>query len=408
MVSSALFSQPARRIRWFGATGIGRAYDVLTMARSPVGSRTASSLRQSEPGPGVAPVELFDRNGADPLPVFGAYRYSLKPTWRLWAPLHAVSLLVGRGLVDGSVRDQMSTFAGQRTLTASLSEIGQWAEPIVRENAKEFLGDPLAGWPVLVDSRMRLSVQATTRALRLLGSATRAGLRLDRPGRVLDVGAGSGLCAAGLALMGAEVTAIDNGYGSGGELSTAAAIARTLGVPVEVGASSVERYADDNGEAFDLVVSTSVLEHVGALDRVVGALWSLLRPGGFALHLIDPFTGPRGGHSILMPDQPYGHLRLPPEMLYEYVERLRPYEASEARRWLQGLLYPMRGAEAYASAFTHAGFELLSLERRPAPRALTSALTASVRADIRRWRPDVADADLLSDALTIVAQKPRR
>jgi len=404
-LSLSTFSRHGRDWRWRVGTTGGRVRDALAQARSAYRSSLGHSPRVEYDEPAAADG-AFERPGGSPLPVFANYRYRQKQAWRLWPPMKAVQLLADAGIVDNGVKNQLREFRGHRALSAPMEEIEQWARPVVEEHRHRFVGDPLEGWAILA-RRAQLSFRATARAYDLLRYLSRAGVTVRAPADVLDVGAGAGLCAAGFGLLGAAVTAVDNGYGGGGELSTARAVADLLGVSTAVVASSIEAFAEDSRDQFDLVCSTSLLEHVDDLPGTLRAIRCLTRPEGLTVHYIDPFTGPRGGHSILTLDQPYGHLRMEPDSLLRYVEELRPHEVPMAEQWLRdGLLYPCRTGENYVAAFSDAGFDVLMVKRDPAPHPVARNLTLAVRDDIRRWRPDICDTDLVSKGLVVIAQRP--
>ncbi|TWT33578.1 Malonyl-[acyl-carrier protein] O-methyltransferase [Posidoniimonas corsicana] len=95
--------------------------------------------------------------------------------------------------------------------------------------------------------------------------------------RVLDLGCGTGRHALWLAAAGANVTAVDF---SSGMLDAAR---------VKPGAERVEFVQLDlheplpYAEAFDLLVSGLVLEHVSDLPRLFSAAYATLKPGGRAV-----------------------------------------------------------------------------------------------------------------------------
>lgn len=98
----------------------------------------------------------------------------------------------------------------------------------------------------------------------------------DRQGPcdILDVGAGSGRQAAGLAARGHRVVAVD--------IATSAYAAATE-FPVQQYDGEVLPFAD---ASFDVVVSSNVLEHVPDLASLLSETARVLRPGGIALHVL--------------------------------------------------------------------------------------------------------------------------
>jgi 2-polyprenyl-6-hydroxyphenyl methylase / 3-demethylubiquinone-9 3-methyltransferase len=94
--------------------------------------------------------------------------------------------------------------------------------------------------------------------------------------RLLDVGCGGGILAEEFARLGFEVTGIDPARET---IETARAHAATSGLSIAYGTGAGEQLPFANG-AFDHVVCCDVLEHVDDVDRVIGEIARVLRPGG--------------------------------------------------------------------------------------------------------------------------------
>jgi 2-polyprenyl-6-hydroxyphenyl methylase / 3-demethylubiquinone-9 3-methyltransferase len=94
--------------------------------------------------------------------------------------------------------------------------------------------------------------------------------------RLLDVGCGGGILAEEFARLGFEVTGIDPAPET---IETARAHAATSGLSIEYRTGTGEQLPFANG-AFDHVVCCDVLEHVDDVERVVGEIARVLRPGG--------------------------------------------------------------------------------------------------------------------------------
>jgi 2-polyprenyl-6-hydroxyphenyl methylase/3-demethylubiquinone-9 3-methyltransferase len=98
--------------------------------------------------------------------------------------------------------------------------------------------------------------------------------------KLLDVGCGGGLLAEEFVRAGLEVTGIDPASET---IETARAHAAASGLSIEYQAGSGERlpFAE---ESFDHVACCDVLEHVDDVDRVIGEIARVLRPGGLFLY----------------------------------------------------------------------------------------------------------------------------
>ncbi len=96
--------------------------------------------------------------------------------------------------------------------------------------------------------------------------------------KVLDVGCGGGVFSEALAQQGATVTGIDLAEDS---LEVAKLHLYESQLDITYLQTSVETFADQHPEGFDVVVSMEMLEHVPDPQSVVNACAQLLKPGGW-------------------------------------------------------------------------------------------------------------------------------
>jgi 2-polyprenyl-6-hydroxyphenyl methylase/3-demethylubiquinone-9 3-methyltransferase len=96
---------------------------------------------------------------------------------------------------------------------------------------------------------------------------------------ILDIGCGGGILTEEFAKRGGHVTGIDSSYQS---LVQAKAHAREneLEIDYRVGNASALSFPD---HAFDIVVASEVLEHIGNLDTALWEMARVLKPGGLFL-----------------------------------------------------------------------------------------------------------------------------
>ncbi len=104
------------------------------------------------------------------------------------------------------------------------------------------------------------------------------GDRFDlRDAHVLDVGCGGGILSEAMAAKGAKVTAIDV---VPRVLDIAKLHLLESGVEVDYRLETIERLADHQPDAFDLVTCLEMLEHVPDPASVIDAIARTLKPGG--------------------------------------------------------------------------------------------------------------------------------
>lgn len=97
---------------------------------------------------------------------------------------------------------------------------------------------------------------------------------------LLDVGCGGGLLAEEFARAGFAVSGVDPAPES---IATARAHASASGLPIDYQTGAGEHLPFPDG-SFDVVACCDVLEHVDDVDRVIGEIARVLRPGGLFLY----------------------------------------------------------------------------------------------------------------------------
>ena len=98
--------------------------------------------------------------------------------------------------------------------------------------------------------------------------------------KLLDVGCGGGLLAEEFARLGFEVTGIDPAPET---IDTARAHAASSGLSIEY-QTGVGEHLPFPETSFDHVACCDVLEHVDDVDRVIGEIARVLRPGGLLFY----------------------------------------------------------------------------------------------------------------------------
>lgn len=158
--------------------------------------------------------------------------------------------------------------------------------------------------------------------------------------RVLDVGCGGGLLAEALARRGAAVTAIDL---SPGALEVASLHALEQGLPIDYRCIAAEALAATQPGSFDVVTCMEMLEHVPDPASALGALGTLVRPGG-AVFVSTLNRTPRSfAFAIVAAEYLLG---LVPRGTHDYAHFIRPSELARAAREAGLELRDLTGIEA--------------------------------------------------------------
>ncbi len=153
-----------------------------------------------------------------------------------------------------------------------------------------------------VSTRAGLPTAETTELLADMASEVRVAARilLSLPrrgyGRILEVGAGSGLVAAFLHEQGADVAGLDpiiDGYGA--FTAIRGVLAERVSMPRIMPIAARELDPPEHG-TFDTIFSVNVLEHMRPLDPNLDGLVRVLAPGGLMIHTCPNYRVPYEPH----------------------------------------------------------------------------------------------------------------
>lgn len=238
------------------------------------------------------------------------------------------------------------------------------------------------------------------------------------PFRLLEIGCGAGLESTVAALDGVgSVLAVDRSpavtdpgergdrarrllgaalRAAGSDLDVDGAL-RTLPLEIrELDATSLP-LADDS---VDVAWSRAVLEHVQPLEAGLRELARVVRPGGLAHHVIDPFFWLKGCHGGGLTDVPWGHARLAPDDFARAAVLAEGTRRGERRAAFLATLNPL-GLDGWRSALLDSGpWELVSWEPKESP--VARSLLAMHPEVPTSLLPAVTPADLVCQSITAV------
>jgi SAM-dependent methyltransferase len=357
--------------------------------------------------PALEPFGAFERPDAPPVELLHGYRDSVKDRWRrAWWPV--ATLLALEDELPGDLAAVADEIRSGRTLPVPPETIAAGVARLYDERPELFAppsrDDARYGMQVLEPARAAEVPLAHYRqaADELAAIASSQGIDLRR-GRVLDVGCASGNLSYALAAVAGEVVGIDldvERYVTPEHRARARGILMSEAdghrVAVEEGDVTALAYPD---KSFDVVVSSVVLEHVRDPSAAFREIRRVLRPGGISLHDVEPWFGPRGGHSLCTLDFPWGHVRLGPEDFERYVRRWRPFEVGDAVDYHRhGFQEPRLTLDESRAAALGAGLDIVEWREKPLSlRDVHNRLaTSELVADCRRLHPRITRRDLLT------------
>ncbi len=354
---------------------------------------------ERDPAQGSAVVDHFVTDDGRELALLDRYRYRTKPGWAFYAPVKALDALRRGGYLTPAEESFLDRAIGTRRLESSLAEIDTMLESVAERHPEAVL-TPAGGRPVPRPTRSETERRIGRLMLRRDRQlrAARFQCQRARP-RVLEIGYTSGgHSLAAFERLGFEVTGIDNFYDGAMEQNPLPGY-----VVHDLAASRAELVVGDinsdealAGQQFDLVFSTSVVEHLSDPTSALRTCRRLIGELGTALHVYEPFFTERGGHSPATLDMPWGHVRLSRADLLRYLVAQRPNEAEVAVPWVGAALFPAPEAELLAAI----GEVGLRLDRWDARRSNPSTVPGEIVDECRQIHPGLTARDLATIEIT--------
>lgn len=174
------------------------------------------------------------------------------------------------------------------------------------------------------------------------------------------------------------------------------------GLPVDIRPMDA-RALDFPARSFDVVWSRVALEHVQPLEAALAETARVLRPGGIAHHVIDPFFWLKGCHARGLTELPWAHARLGLED-YERFVRFAESRRRSVRRasWLRSL--NALSLDDWRALFeADPAFDLLVWREDRSP--LAEALLDRHPEVLDDTLPRVTPRDLTCSAITVVLRR---
>lgn len=244
-----------------------------------------------------------------------------------------------------------------------------------------------------------------------------------QPQRGLELGCGAGLDCVLAALDGmAHVTGVDSDsplHADGDRreralrlVGTAARLAERPAdeppelllqhLPVDIRPMDATALAFDDA-AFDVVWSRTALEHVQPIDQALAETVRVLRPGGIAHHVVDPFYWLKGCHARGLTEMPWAHARLEPDDYERFVAQAETRGRAAKRSAFLESLNRMTLDEWRAAVEATGAFDVVAWEEHHAPVAL-EALDRHPDV-LATTLPGVTERDLTCSAVTVVLKR---
>jgi len=345
--------------------------------------------------------------------VYKNYRYSIKKGWTYFDGLYFLYQLNRENLSTNEDRHILETIIGHRTLTMSIDEVDAYIQTIIPRIESHIIPESTQNQtPILkpTDTQITKTTDIFLRSHRnLFLDLKQQNIFATQPGqKLLEIGYYSGgYSLFALEKLGFQVCGVDNQYGG---LVEAGALPGYI--KKKRNSQTAFHYGDITKttlfekETFDVIYSASVLEHIKDIPGAFTEMFRLLKPNGVLIHKYHPFFCPSGGHTLGIPDTPWGHCRLTHDDYVHYIEELRPFEFAHAKPWLSEALTRAYPISRMQQALVQANFKIACWQETPTAQQNLIDLTPQIQAECFQSNPQIGLSDLVTESILFVAQKP--
>jgi ubiquinone/menaquinone biosynthesis C-methylase UbiE len=340
------------------------------------------------------------------------YRKEVRPFWyRVFDAVRLLDELCSMKMASSSTFQDFEAIYQSDTLPRPVEEYEFWVQKEFQRKPglfyQEELGNPCSHLRKPL-KMIRKELLTSNRYLRQIVSGVyEHGLKFSEC-ELLDVGCGSGALVYGLKMAGAKgVTGLDISldYPAAYYRDRERALKSSGGFCRFIKGSAEKMGIAD--ASFDVIVSTSVIEHLTDIEKSFQEMYRVLRPGGLGMHFYCPYFGPQGGHSLMTLDFPWGHVCLDRSEILDYLAVVRPYELPRAKQFLlQELPTRPNHLHEIQESIIRAGFQLKRWDEG-VRQSHVPWLDKTLWKEVKGLFPRVTLRDLMVNTVWMVLVKPK-
>jgi ubiquinone/menaquinone biosynthesis C-methylase UbiE len=171
-------------------------------------------------------------------------------------------------------------------------------------------------------------------------------------------------------------------------------------VPFQNDSISRSSFADSS---FDLIFSNTVLEHIDNINAAFKEMKRILKPGGVAFHIYNPFFSYNGAHTFCTTDHPWGHCIMTPKEMNRYSDSYYPEFSSVSKAFFENDLNKKSLSE-FEGAIKNAGFKTYTILRETNFNLQQLLLPHTLELSRKNY-PNATLEDLLTTSAIVILEK---
>ena len=342
--------------------------------------------------------------------IFSNYRYKIKHGWRFFNSLDSLYFLKKKNLLNEKEIFFFENAIGTRTLTIPIQEINIFSQKVCQKFQKFFFKESLENVPKIKNDLKKhyellyAFKKMNLKNINFLNYITKRILNINS--NILEIGYTSGgYSTMAYQELGFNSFGIDNFYD--GNFDQTCPIYKDARDQLKSRAvflkGDISKKNLGYEKMFDLIYSTSVLEHIRDIDSSFLEMNRLLKDNGIIFHHYGPYFCVKGGHALGIGDCPYMHLQLSHNEYISYLKINRPFESEVATRWINENMNKI-SQKTMREKIEKAGFEILYFKSFNYDK-YNLDLTPKIYKNIKKNYNFLTINDLLGTTVTIIAQK---
>ena len=294
------------------------------------------------------------------------YRYKIKiPLTQ--TGVKPLLFLKKKNLLTTSQENFLKDSIGERTLGKSIDEINLFSNTVCKNFKNFFYDESLANnkiSPKIKLSELENNIiinefkKLNTNQINFYNKKIKKKLKSND--KILEIGYSTGgHSLIAFERMGFKVSGVDNFYDGNfkPEILDHIKISEQIRNNVNFIDGDISKINFE--EKFNLIYSTSVLEHIVDIEASFKNMYNLLNSGGSIFHNYNPYFSVTGGHALGTGDAPFMHLRLSIDEYKEYIKLYRPYEYEIATNWIKNSMNKEINQKRLKNLLINNGFKII-------------------------------------------------
>ena len=358
-------------------------------------------------------IEPFTTSDYFRIPRLNGYRYSIKQAWRYFPELRLIARIEKQVNLREDERILFRKGKGKNTLGIKPNDLRCLCSKLVDKHSNLFMLDVIGEGrlPEFVVKNREIKktigqfAQQYSQMFKFLRS-TEASLNCHGS-RLLEIGYTSGgYSLFGFEKLGFEVSGIDNGYDGIEHLGLLPdVLKRRINSDVNFIAGDITTKTMFPENNFDVIFSSSVLEHIQNIEKAFSEMYRILSPNGVIIHNYHPYHCHDGGHALGIGDSPWAHTMCSQSDYLDYLKKFRPYEMPVANSWMKTALNRNLTLNEMQRQIYNAGFRLILWKTRPSPDLHLNNLTSDIINRSMNVNSAISINDLMTNSVSFVAKK---